>query len=109
VQTDDSISCATLCSLTIGRGVAPSWRAQRQIIISFAADTVLHGRLHCSDVMFQICVCGIMRYFTVFIVGCFYLADDMPLLKLSVLYSVCCSCLVFLHTVARYFSITSGD
>ena len=25
----------------------------------------------CSDVMFQIGVCGIMRYFTVFIVGCF--------------------------------------
>ena len=71
-------------------------RAQRQIIISFAADTVLHSasadrgvhtgaarylvcsvafslfeRLLCSDVMFQICVCDIMRYFTVFIVGCF--------------------------------------
>jgi len=28
-------------------------------------------RLPSSDVMFQICVCGIMRYFTVFIVGCF--------------------------------------
>jgi len=34
----------------------------------------------CSDVMFQICVCGIMRYFTVFIVGCFSLADDDALL-----------------------------
>ena len=68
----------------------------RQIIINFAADRVLRGgsadrgvhagarqgtlrlsllslvgRLLCSDVMFQICVCGIMRYFTVFIVGCF--------------------------------------
>ena len=63
----------------------------RQIIINFAADRVLRGesadrgvnagarlsllslvgRLLCSDVMFQICVCGIMRYFTVFIVCCF--------------------------------------
>jgi len=72
----------------------------RRIIINFAADRVLRsgsadrgvhagarqgtwfiplrlsllslvGRLLCSDVMFQICVCGIMRYFTVFIVCCF--------------------------------------
>ena len=63
----------------------------RQIIINLAADRVLRGgsadrgvhtgarlsllsllgRLLCSDVMFQICVCGIMRYFTVFIVYCF--------------------------------------
>jgi len=27
--------------------------------------------LLCSDVMFQICVCGIMRYFTILIVYCF--------------------------------------
>ena len=75
----------------------------RQIIINFAADRVLRGgsadrgvhagarlsllsllgRLLCSDVMFQICVCDIMRYFTVFLVYCFWLADDMPLLKFS--------------------------
>ena len=28
-------------------------------------------RITCSDVIFQICVCGIMRYFAIFIVYCF--------------------------------------
>ena len=78
MQTDDSISCATLCSLTIGRGVAPSWRAQRQIIINFAADRVLRGGsadrdVHAAylDAYFVVMLyfkfvyavlCGILRY-----------------------------------------------
>ena len=50
-----------------------SWLTQVAACSSVSRGLVCYHvrRQLCSDVMFQICVCDIMRYFTVFIVCCF--------------------------------------